>query len=315
MASAAGTARAGDLPARAGEDELAWERRQATPTAIAAFVAAICLLLGQILPSRVFGDFPTVGVLDGVRDALGQPLSGGQTGLRSAQVIYYADHGTAFVLISLLIAIGYLGTGLVLAYLWRAVKHRNPAFARWALIVALVGPVLYAVAVVVAQIGIVSAASDFKSASDQSSQAARDALQGGLASAAQALQLLGAFGTAIALILIPLNAMRVGLLTRFLGILGIIAGVLVIFRLGGPIVQCYWLVAIGLIVLDKWPGAGGRPPAWAAGEAMPWPTQQELREQRQATTAATPDPTPVASTDDDVAPAARARTSRKRKRK
>jgi hypothetical protein len=27
---------------------------------------------------------------------------------------------------------------------------------------------------------------------------------------------------------------------------------------------------------------GGRPPAWDQGEAVPWPTQQQIREQREA---------------------------------
>jgi hypothetical protein len=79
-----------------------------------------------------------------------------------------------------------------------------------------------------------------------------------------------------------LNAMRVGLLTRFMGVLGIIVGGLFIIPLGAslPIVQAFWLVAIGALFLGYWPP--GVPPAWVTGEAQPWPSQQELREQRMA---------------------------------
>ena len=46
--------------------------------------------------------------------------------------------------------------------------------------------------------------------------------------------------------LICLNAMRVGLLTRFMGVLGIITGALQILPLGGPlpVVQCFWLLML-----------------------------------------------------------------------
>ena len=78
--------------------------------------------------------------------------------------------------------------------------------------------------------------------------------------------------------LTALNAMRVGLLTRFMGVLGIIVGVLFVIPLEGalPIVKVFWLVALGVLFLGRWPG--GMPPAWVTGEAQPWPTQQELRE-------------------------------------
>ena len=74
--------------------------------------------------------------------------------------------------------------------------------------------------------------------------------------------------------------MRVGLLTRFMGVLGMIVGALFIIPLGSslPIVQAFWLVALGVLFLGRWPA--GMPPAWVTGEAQPWPTQQELREAR-----------------------------------
>ena len=60
--------------------------------------------------------------------------------------------------------------------------------------------------------------------------------------------------------------MRVGLLTRFMGILGVIVGVLFVIPLGSqlPIVQCFWLIAVGLLILGRWPrrrpaGVGDRP--------------------------------------------------------
>jgi hypothetical protein len=87
------------------------------------------------------------------------------------------------------------------------------------------------------------------------------------------LALAAALALAFALILISLNAMRAGLLSRFMGILGIIVGVTTVIPLLGPvpIVEVFWVAALGLLFLGKWP-QGGPGPAWDAGEAIPWPT-------------------------------------------
>ena len=71
----------------------------------------------------------------------------------------------------------------------------------------------------------------------------------------------------VAVVYPTLHAMRVGLLTRFFGTLGMAIGVAVLFI--GLFGLFLWVLALGLVVLDRWPG--GRPPAWAAGEAVPWP--------------------------------------------
>ena len=97
---------------------------------------------------------------------------------------------------------------------------------------------------------------------------------------ASLLGLPGALGLALALVFISLNAMRVGLLTKFMGVLGIITGVLQILPFGGPlpVVQCFWLLMLGVLFSGRWPG--GSPPAWRSGEAEPWPSQAEIRERR-----------------------------------
>ncbi|MEX2105428.1 MAG: hypothetical protein WD810_00870 [Solirubrobacterales bacterium] len=83
---------------------------------------------------------------------------------------------------------------------------------------------------------------------------------------------LGArLGLAVALFYSCLHAMRVGLLTRFWGSLGMALGVAALLLL----VQftLIWFVYFGLLLTGRIPG--GRPPAWAAGEAIPWPTPGE----------------------------------------
>jgi hypothetical protein len=81
----------------------------------------------------------------------------------------------------------------------------------------------------------------------------------------------GRLGLAAALLYTCLSAMRVGLLTRFWGSLGMSLGVFAgLFALQFVLV---WFLYLGLLLLGWIPR--GRPPAWAAGEAIPWPMPGE----------------------------------------
>ena len=295
----------------APEETLAWEGRQRRPSAIAAIVAGLLLIGSRILSSTSLADVPTVGVLDGLRDALGRPLSGGGEGLLTPTVLFFDDKATEILLFAVMEALAFVGIGVFLGFLYRAVKWRNPRFTRLALIVSLVAAGLYAVGVLVLQVGIVSAASDFAAGGDRSTAAAHDAISGGSLVAGQALVEIGRLLLGLGIILIALNAMRVGLLTRFLGILGIIAGLLFILPLGVQfIVQSFWLVAAGVLVLRE------GTPAWRKGVAVPWPSQQSLREAREADSgaAAGGSRVPVPGPEAPETPEAAARR-RKRKRR
>jgi hypothetical protein len=76
----------------------------------------------------------------------------------------------------------------------------------------------------------------------------------------------------------------------------------------------FWLTFVGLIIAGRYPG--GVPPAWATGRAEPWPTQQELRERRDAMRAEhRPDPEPDAEPVADDAPAPKPHPQSKKKKK
>src|SRR5207302_1170656 len=87
---------------------------------------------------------------------------------------------------------------------------------------------------------------------------------------------------AIGVVLVAQGARRAGLLSNFLGILGIIVGALLFVPLFGrpPVIAYFWTIALGFLFIDRWPG--GRGPAWESGEATPWPTAAEMREQQKA---------------------------------
>jgi hypothetical protein len=85
------------------------------------------------------------------------------------------------------------------------------------------------------------------------------------------ISLGGSLLFAIALFYTCLWAMRLGLLSRFWGSLGMALGVAVL--IGFVILAVVWFVYLGLLYLGLLPG--GRPPAWAEGKAVPWPTPGE----------------------------------------
>jgi hypothetical protein len=109
-------------------------------------------------------------------------------------------------------------------------------------------------------------------ATEQEESAAENALsEASFRDAATGFGLAGRIGLAVALIYSCLWAMRVGLLSRFWGSLGMALGVAALLLL---VQFCLiFFIYFALLLVNKLPG--GRPPAWAAGEAVPWPTAGE----------------------------------------
>lgn len=91
------------------------------------------------------------------------------------------------------------------------------------------------------------------------------------ASLATFFGILGALSLIVGLFYTSLWAMRTGVLSRFWAALGMALGVTVL--LGIVFFLLIWIVYVGLLIGGWVPG--GRPPAWAAGEAIPWPSPGE----------------------------------------
>jgi len=247
------------------EQQLEWEARWGRPAAAAAVGAALFLVA-----SFAYGV-----------SALG---SGNVRGDR-AQQLRIDENATDLVVIAGLNGLAVLCMGGVLVYLFYATKARRPELHQAALVLAIAGPLLYAVVLTSLNIVRLNLAADFAAlpAAEQTDQSAKrledDSVLSdvGLAGLAPSL----AFG--FAFVLIGLNAMRAGLLSRFMGVLGIIVGVLYVIPLlggGPPIVTIFWTGALAVLFLGRWPG--GRGPAWASGEAIPWPSALEAAKAREA---------------------------------
>ena len=198
-----------------------------------------------------------------------------------------------------------------LYYLYRAAVARRPEGGLnilWP--VALLAAVLLSVAAVTGYLDATSTAKDFVDGAQTKARA--DDLAGELSgTVTKALGLGGGLCLGLTYLLLSLNAMRAGLLSRFMGILGIIAGILVVIPiLPGAFIQLFWIVALGMLFLGRWPN--GRGPAWDVVEPVPWPTAADQQAARQAAEADEPEPDEPEAEGDE--PRQRP-ASRKRKRR
>ncbi len=179
-------------------------------------------------------------------------------------------------------ALGLLGLALTLTFLYRAARARRPESSPATRITALTGGVLAAVGGVAYAIILSVKAHDFVSQGTQTYLQANHLVSNAAVAGLQYAGLIGSLLLAISFVLVAMNAMRVGLLTKFLGYLGMVAAAASLFLIGSApalLVEVFWLLAVAYLLAGRWPG--GDPRAWVTGQSEPWPTAAEVREQRQ----------------------------------
>ncbi|HEX3174680.1 MAG TPA: hypothetical protein VHQ43_10755 [Solirubrobacterales bacterium] len=249
--------------ARSRAEQLAWEERWALPVSLCTLAALLTFIAAFVVGERIGGG-------DG-----------------EAELLRNVDaHATARIVASVLqgIAIGLLAAPL--AYLFQAAAARSERVRGRLIGVVIAAPLFLTVAAVLTGVSTVHAAQDFVTSevprllakgvalgSERADDAASDTLSSdSLRPLAAGFALAGQLGFIVAMFYTALWAMRTGLLTRFWGSLGLALGAVSFF----PVLFQFavlWFVYLGLLIVGRVPG--GRPPAWAAGEAIPWPTPGE----------------------------------------
>jgi hypothetical protein len=245
------------------EQALQWEAKWARPAALAAFFAAVLLIAQIVLLQTVIEDRPRVEAIpDFLLSVDENPAS--LIGSRAAQAVA-----------ALLIA-------GIFYYLFRALRTREAGVPSWFVYLILIGPVLYAIGLVSGALGQVDVAHDFANGTPiegkPGDDRAENLLEDNASAAVFAINFAGQVVTAFLFVILPLRARRVGLMSPFMGILGVVAGALLVLQIVPVvpvIIQAFWLGALGSLYLGNWPG--GRGPAWETGEAEPWPTPQRRR--------------------------------------
>ena len=306
-------------------EQLDWEARFSRPAAFSAFAAALLMLAGLVVRQSIYEDRPNIRAGP---DALLSIDEAPGTLIASAALQAVAG---------LLLAVVFL-------YLFRATIHRNPELPQWFVYLIVGGPVLYAIAQLAGAFSQIDLAETFAEQSFSFESADPDespdltecpALRGELGEAcseelarddpnsvALVLGLIGPVLLAFLFVMLPLRARRVGLLSPFMGILGVLSGILLVLPILPPVIlQAFWLGALGALFLGSWPG--GRGPAWDSGEPDPWPTPAQRRgllgPRGEPEEAPEPEPErapqPEAEAEPGAEPEPERPSSRKRKRK
>jgi len=249
------------------------ESRWAIPAALAAFAAVILMFLPGVVSSV--------------------------SGTGEAEVLRSVNqHGGSVTFASILQAASFLLLAIPLVYLFQAARARSERVLPAVLAIVIAAPLLIGAGTILYGEARKEAAKDFvageakptisaqdlkeqcedekplapcekeKREDDAASNALSDA---SLTTPAGILTVGGGLLFAISLFYTCLWAMRVGLLSRFWGSLGMALGIAVL--IGFIILAVVWFLYLGLLYLGFLPG--GKPPAWEEGEAVPWATPGE----------------------------------------
>jgi hypothetical protein len=264
--------------ARTRAEITSWERRWGPPVAIATFVGVV-LMVGSGFASAVKGE-------------------GEAEILRSVH-----EHGGSVILGGIMQAIAFALLAVPLYYLFRVVQARSERVRSQLVGLVIVAPLFLAVSSGLSGAAQTEAAKQFVGGEAKSTLSAKEAHEkcvsdnekplaacekrkiedkqaenafgeSSLAPFVAGFRLAGGLGFAVAIVYSCLWAMRTGIMTRFWASLGMALGVASL--LGLIFFTLIWFVYFALLVLGKVPG--GRPPAWEAGEAIPWPAPGEPAE-------------------------------------
>jgi hypothetical protein len=283
------------------QKQLEWEARQRPRAGIAAVIFVLATL-GGLIALSAFEDVPNPSGLETFQRAV-QPGPVGQ--LPSLQIPafeYVVDHQVAILALSFLGLIGPIAGGWAFGFLGVATRARRPELRRWVVYLPIVGGVLTGIAFFMLRgVDAVVNAHRILDGPRTVSDATKIT---GLFIFGQAVGIFGQLAAGGGYVLVSLNAMRAGLLTRALGILGIAAGVFTVLAGQlGTLLQLMIQAVLALMFFGFW--MGGVPPAWRTGKAEPWPARQPPPSRRAA------EPAPQAA--EPAEPAAPRRGKRKKR--
>jgi hypothetical protein len=251
--------------------------------AVPALAGGVLYLLSGIILNATLKELPTVGLVQGLEPALRGEASPAVSP-RAAEVEFIDHHAFGLVAGSVLTAIAVAALTLVLLFLADCTRVRRPDAWPAARTLVLVGGIGYVALNLIHEIALTISAHKFAHGSDFSNKAVEKALlgSGSVGITLGLLGLIAALALAVGMIAVSVAAMRAGLLPRWLSVLGAISGLLFLPFFATATLQLvptFWMVFVGVLLMERWPG--GDPPAWAAGESRPWPTQAEMRAERE----------------------------------
>jgi rhodanese-related sulfurtransferase len=300
------------------ERQLALERAQRRLVAALSLLAGVCLFAGELWATVTESKDPTIGLLQGLAPAI-QGKAAALVDPRTAHEQFLVHHQSTLIFALVVSALGAIAMIFPLRYLAAAERLRSQTPTAVTRYLAIFGPLMLAIFVPAYEISLIIGAHNYLNGKVYTAAALTAATGGSGRTVLVVLATVGQLAVAATFVLISLRAMRVGLLTRMMGAIGIIGGVLFLIPLTPlPVVQALWLVFLGGMLLEF----GGRPlpEAWSVAEARPWPSQPrpERRPARQgrvsSRTASSPPPPPAPEPVVQRGPSPSASKKRKRRR-
>lgn len=210
-------------------------------------------------------------------------ISGPSDGLPTDSFSVIEANSAEFALLAVAQSLACAAMIPPLLYLFAAVRARSDRVPTPMVGFALIGPLLLVGWSVFTQLGRDQIASDFVAQSGRGGDVytlLSSLGESGLNSIGSELLFPAQLGLLIAMVYIPLQAMRVGLLTRFFATFGMALGAtLIVLGPNALLFITLWFTFLGLLILNRAPGV--RPPAWDAGIAIPWPKPGEQARERE----------------------------------
>jgi hypothetical protein len=258
------------------KQRVAYESDRRVRLSVPAAAGGVLFLLSGVILNSALKELPTVGIVQGLEPA----LRGGVTPAvspRAPEVRFIDHHAFGLVAGTVLSTVAVLALTMVLLFIRDSTRFRRPETWPPGRALVLIGGIGYAFLSLIHEVALAIEAHKFTTGNDFSGKAVEHALltTGALGTTLTALGLLAALALTVGMIAVMVGSLRAGLLPRWLSMLGILAALLFLPLFGSGLVPTliptFWLAATGFLLWERLPG--GDPPAWAAGEARPWPKQ------------------------------------------
>ncbi len=255
--------------------QLARESERRARLGVPAAAGGVLYLLSGIIVSAALNGIPSVGLLQGVAPALrGEPSP--PISPRAAEIKFQSHHALDLLASGVLVALAYAALVLVLVFLLGATRLRRPETGPVARVLVIAGGATVAVFNLITQIVLAIDTHNFATGHDFSDRAVEAVIHNTAFTIFGILIPLAGIVLAAGMIVTVIGSVRVGLLPRWMGIVGGVSAVLLLLPVAQlDVVTAFWLVAMGILLLGRWPN--GDPPAWARGEAVPWPSPADRR--------------------------------------
>jgi hypothetical protein len=260
------------------KQQIARETQRRGRLGVPAFAGGFLYLLSAIVISDTLNGAPTVGLVEGLTPAL-SGVATPTVSPRTEEVKFISRHAFSLIAGSVLAAVAVGILTLILLVLLDATRFRRPSTWKAAGPLVIFGGVAVAAVSIAHQVISAIETHNFAVGHDFSNHAVNLAITESTPNViVEYIDLVAGLALAAGLVAVMINALRVGLLPRWMGILGMFTALLIFLPIGGAelqVVPALWIVMMGMLYIGRYPN--GDPPAWPAGEARPWPSKAAER--------------------------------------